>query len=290
MGEYNVAWAIPTYNGAKLNETLKSINPCEHKEVIHTKKSGWSLSRAWNHAARMFLEGRDPVDVLILANDDIIVREDTGQLLAEGLLSAQYDPSTKAQGEHPAIDGPELLLVTGYNTNHGHIDIGCRWGMGSADFSLFAIGRRYWEVCGPFDEAFDPCFHEDNDAHWRMRVAGYEGSSWAPYFHWGSMTVKTDAERRAYIQEGENPAFERVRQYYIQKWGGIPGWEKYLVRDDASTSLPEGLHGHLGLREWRRQQAPPAPSVPVEEPKVQVMETPVAAPKKRGRPRKVLAS
>lgn len=234
---YRVAWAIPSWNGARLGETLASLPSGEPREVVWTKKLGWSVAHAWNWAIEKYLihgpEGEDPYEVLIIANDDIVVREDTGQLLAQGLLEGQFDAATPAQGDHPARTR-ELLLVTGYNLREGHPDIGCRWAIGPADFSLFAITRKFWDVVGSFDEAFAPAYFEDNDAHERIRLAGYEAGSWAPYVHHGGTTVATDPERRSFIQ-GQDRAFERCRAYFRRKWG----WDPCDPRpDDTHYSVP----------------------------------------------------
>lgn len=224
MRRYKVAWAIPTWSGARLAETLSTLPKDETVEVISTKDRGWPLSAAWNYAAEKYLFEED-YDVVVLANDDILVRQDTGQLLAHGLLEAQFDPTTNFLEPHHPATHKELLLVSCYNLNHGHPDIGCRFGVGGPDYSCFAIGRKYCETIGEFDERFTPAFFEDNDSHYRIRLAGYEAAQWAPYFHYGSTTIKTDTERHNEI--ALHGKFEACKRHYIDKWGGEPGQERY---------------------------------------------------------------
>lgn len=220
--DFDVAWVVTTWNGTRLQETLDSLPSGEERKVISTRAADWPLSRAWNYAAREYL--RRDHDVVIIANDDIVVRPDTGQQMAWALLEGQRDRSTPALGAHPA-DGPELLLVTCYNTRD-HEDVGPRWGVGAPDYSCFAIGRRYLEVVGEFDETFDPAYFEDNDSHRRIRLAGCEAAQWCPYYHYGSTTLQTDPERRTMMS---NWAFDLNRRRYIQKWGGTPGRETFTV-------------------------------------------------------------
>jgi hypothetical protein len=233
---YKIAWTIPTWNGARLGETLSTIPSGEVVEVISTKDRHWPLAQAWNYAAEKYLLDGS-YDVLIIANDDVVVRPNTGQDLAHGLLSAQFDPETPCLGSHP--DG-KLLLVSGYSLNHGFEDVGCRWGVGAPDYSCFAIGAEYVQRIGPFDESFDPCYFEDNDSHRRIRLAGYEAAQWTPYFHHGSTTLTTDLERLATIS-GEGGAFGRCRSYYIQKWGGGPGEETFREPFNGGTALSVDL-------------------------------------------------
>jgi hypothetical protein len=222
VGDYKVAWAIPSWNGARLAETLSTMPPSETVEVISTHDRSWSLARAWNYAVEKYVAD-GTYDAVIIANDDILVRPDTGQNLARGLLSAQFDPETPSIGAHPC---GRLLLVTGYNLNDGFEDLGCRWGVGAPDYSCFAIGAEYVRRIGRFDENFDPCYFEDNDSHRRIRLVGYEAAQWAPYFHHGSTTLKTDPERRATIQN-DGGTFAKCRAYYMRKWGGEPGEERF---------------------------------------------------------------
>lgn len=219
---YKIAWVIPTWNGARLQETLDSIADAETIEVVSTKERGWSLARAWNYAAEKYLLDLQ-FDAVVLANDDIVARPDTGQNLADGLLAAQFDPASACVGAHPQ---GRLLLVTAYNLRDGHPDVGCRWIVGAPDYSCFAIGNDYVQRIGPFDEHFDPCYFEDNDSHRRIRTAGYEAAQWTPFFHHGSTTLSTDPERRATIQRSGG-AFETCRSYYLRKWGGEPGLETF---------------------------------------------------------------
>jgi GT2 family glycosyltransferase len=93
------------------------------------------------------------------------------------------------------------------------------------NFSAFMLNRRCWETVGEFDENFFPAYFEDNDYHYRMRLAGLRAIVHPPalFYHFGSRTQ--NEARPAPIVPGD--WFERNRSYYVRKWGGPPGQEQY---------------------------------------------------------------
>lgn len=229
MTNFKVAYVIPTWNGARLQETLDNMPSDGPVDVVSTRDRGWPLAAAWNYAMRKYVV-EDDYDAVVITNDDVLLRPQTGQELAWGLLEAQHDPTQPNLGSDPA---GRLLLVTGYNTTN-HPDEGCRWGVGGPDYSCFAVGRAYWEIVGYFDEMFSPAYFEDNDSHRRIRLAGYEAAQWTPYFHYGSTTIDTDPERKAEVQV--HGKFQANRDYYIRKWGGPPGSEIYTIPFNARAA------------------------------------------------------
>jgi GT2 family glycosyltransferase len=92
------------------------------------------------------------------------------------------------------------------------------------DFSAYMLSKESYEKIGAFDEMFAPAYFEDNDYHRRVNLAGMKAISVpsAIYYHYGS---RTRMESGTLNLTNEN--FEKNRQYYIQKWGGIPGQEKF---------------------------------------------------------------
>lgn len=97
------------------------------------------------------------------------------------------------------------------------------------NFSAFMISTEYWDKIGEFDEEFFPAYFEDNDAHYRMKLAGLRAIvlPTALFYHYGSRTQNEASGTGAPIVS--SPAFERNRWYYTQKWGGPPGQERYTI-------------------------------------------------------------
>jgi GT2 family glycosyltransferase len=166
--------------------------------VIDNSQHGWPLSRAWNYGVtRLLSEGCDGV---VVCNDDIVLRPDTGPQLVEGLRSR-----------------PDLLMVTGFHCEQGQ-ERPPSWEEG-ADFACFCVDTRLFRTVGEFDENFTPCWFEDVDMHHRIRMAGYDAMRYASYHHYLNGTLKHDAERRAVCQA----RFPGLQRYFIAKWGGLPG-------------------------------------------------------------------
>lgn len=98
---------------------------------------------------------------------------------------------------------------------------------GGPDFSCFLITKechRWFQ----FDEGFVPAYHEDNDYHRRLQLAGFGDRIFSlpiPYLHFGSATINRTPE----IAQAFHAKFAACQAYYRQKWGGLPGQETYEI-------------------------------------------------------------
>ncbi len=215
------AYLVTTYNdGPWLSMTLAHLP--EDVLVLDTRAFGGNLNAAWNHGIESVLVNHD---VVIVCNDDVILRPDTGDLLERELLSLGRglehvpDWTTKRllllSARHAALndnrtneaDG-ELLSAAPPKHQPG------------PDFACFAVTRNLFEEVGPFDEGFQ-VYASDNDMHRRIQLAGYEAGAYAPYWHLLNGTIRASAERQAAV----HAIFEHDKQAYISKWGGWLGHE-----------------------------------------------------------------
>lgn len=89
--------------------------------------------------------------------------------------------------------------------------------------SMVFTPELLYEV-GYLDENFFPAYYEDNDHRYRMKLAGLEWE-YLPlvYTHRVSSTLKSSPE----FQKKNQMTFAENGRYYIEKWGGLPGQEKY---------------------------------------------------------------
>jgi GT2 family glycosyltransferase len=92
---------------------------------------------------------------------------------------------------------------------------------------------------GYLDENFFPAYYEDNDHRYRMKLAGLEWEYFPlEYEHIVSATIKRDPVLMAKNQK----TFKENGRYYIEKWGGMPGQEKYLTPFDMDLPLDYWLY------------------------------------------------
>jgi len=93
------------------------------------------------------------------------------------------------------------------------------------DFSCFMIKKETIDKIGMFDEKFWPAYFEDNDYHFRIKIAGFKAikNNQNLYWHYGSMTIKKNDETRRL----SNQNYLNNKAYFIKKWGGCPGNEVF---------------------------------------------------------------
>lgn len=89
-------------------------------------------------------------------------------------------------------------------------------------FSAFMINRKCWEEVGEFDEGFFPAYYEDNDYHYRIKLAGLKAVTLpsAIFYHYGSRT-QNESESKPIANSGD------TGKYFFRKWGDMPGRELY---------------------------------------------------------------
>lgn len=91
------------------------------------------------------------------------------------------------------------------------------------NWSAFILSKAIFESVGEFDENFEKCFFEDNDYEYRMKLKKIPVvycDALNPEVYRNSMTTQKEPLLGDYIAN---------QDYYIGKWGGIPGSEIYLT-------------------------------------------------------------
>lgn len=95
------------------------------------------------------------------------------------------------------------------------------------NFSCFMISRKTIDDVGFFDESFFPAYFEDNDYHYRIKIACGENGALATlpatFYHFGSKT-QNESSQMPVVQGTQ---FEKNRDYFAKKWGGVPGHEQF---------------------------------------------------------------
>lgn len=91
------------------------------------------------------------------------------------------------------------------------------------NWSAFILSKAIFNEVGNFDENFERCFFEDNDYEYRLKLAGIRiayNDTICPDVYVNSGSTQVNPELGDFLGN---------REYYIQKWGGIPNEEKYTT-------------------------------------------------------------
>ncbi len=90
------------------------------------------------------------------------------------------------------------------------------------DWCAFIIKKTTFDKIEPFDENFFPAYYEDKDYEYRLKLSGLglvRHASLAPSIYRNNSTGEK--------MPGLPAAAQKNREYYIRKWGGLPGKEIY---------------------------------------------------------------
>ncbi len=89
---------------------------------------------------------------------------------------------------------------------------------------LFVLPKKTYTLVGQFDEKFYPAYFEDNDYKYRLKLKGSSivyDQFFDPVVYRNSMTIQKDVNLGWGYMDNRN--------YYVQKWGGLPGNELFTV-------------------------------------------------------------
>jgi GT2 family glycosyltransferase len=180
-----------------LGITSWSLQLGDESVIVESPDRNLGVGPSWNFLATKYL--KKPDDRLLVCGDDT--------LLSSGLV-AQLVKTMDESGADFVFPDPALSTMPQM-------------------FSCFMVRQSLFEKVGYFDERFWPAYFEDNDFHRRMKIAGAtEAVAPCGYEHANSSTMKAyspdDLERH-------HMRFRLCRDYYIEKWGGLPGHETFAT-------------------------------------------------------------
>lgn len=216
---------VPVLNNfTGLTNMIKSIDHPFLPFIVDNYTKNRGVAAAWNLGAKNAIA--KGCDYILICNDDIVFGPGTIAKLLEA-------------GRSYFLDG-KTVMVTAMNVREA-LKNGAKWETSydpsaqpaeSPDYSCFLIQPSYFELIGDFDEAIWPAYFEDNDSHYRIKLAGKQALCipWAPMYHIGSATQNFSTRPVVTSQ-----MFERNREYFVKKWGGTPGNEKFTVPFDGKT-------------------------------------------------------
>jgi GT2 family glycosyltransferase len=170
-------------------KSLKLEVPMNVPVFYSYSETNLGVAKSWNFFCELAVD--EGLDAVIIANDDIILFEDTISTMLDKLK-----------------EFPRDFIAYG----------------GDNSFSLFTLPLSVFKLVGKFDENFHPAYFEDNDYFMRMKLNNVQMQFLGDpkYYHEGSSTIKSLS---AEDLELHHRVFRINQAYYIEKWGGLPGYE-----------------------------------------------------------------
>jgi len=89
------------------------------------------------------------------------------------------------------------------------------------NWSSFLLTKKVYEKVGAFDEQFKKAYFEDNDYMYRMKLTGVPikyVDELNPDIYLNSQTIEKNPQLNGYVTN---------KEYFIQKWGGVPESETF---------------------------------------------------------------
>lgn len=171
--------------------------------IVLTPAENMGVAGGWNYLLTQ-VKDNAPSALAIVVNDDIAFEENT--------IGALIDAANQDM-----VQSDAYALIY------------CAGGIDAPNaFSLFMVHpETFFTAVGRFDETIWPAYFDDNDMHYRMKQKGYDLTrveSCNANHGEGSATIKsyTDEEMQTHHHQ-----FRRNQEYFMRKWGGLPGSEVY---------------------------------------------------------------
>jgi len=204
-------------NNGSTDGTSKFLKTLKKKKnyFITQFKENKGVSFAWNLGMRQAITMFD-AKYFLIPNNDVLLHPTTIDRLIEA-INLPRAVLTSATDYAGRVSTPSDILKTKPPKKLELVE--------APDFSCFMLKKETLDKVGFFDEKFFPAYFEDNDFHHRINLAGYRAikTSRSIYFHFGSRTLKSTPN----VKEKLNIGYSNNEAYYIKKWGGKPGEEKY---------------------------------------------------------------
>jgi len=193
---------------------LDGLEGIENIKVIRFKEN-IGAGPAWNYGIQYAMR-KFQSKYFLIANNDILLHPEAIDILIKAIDFTKCI-LTSATDISGTVSCPEDVLKMKVPKKTRLTE--------APEFSCFMLKTETIQKIGYFDEKFYPAYFEDNDYHYRIRLAGLKAvkTNRALYFHYGSRTIKNDEK----IHNISNLGYTANREYYRQKWGGLPGEEIY---------------------------------------------------------------
>jgi GT2 family glycosyltransferase len=220
---HDIECTLQLIDNASTDETqVEATKRTVHPNFIYTRNGErWGFQRSVNFGVKTGITAVDAEYFLICNNDILLHSEAIWRLIERFKKGDENIGMVTCMDVRGQCERPESVFDL--NTK----DFEAVAEAPHPNFSAFMVDKLTWEFCGEFDELFAPAYFEDNDFHYRMKLANAEAIVYPPalFYHYGSKTQNEANENGRPLVPG--PMFENNRAAFVRKWGGVPGHETY---------------------------------------------------------------
>lgn len=230
-GNHQIDTRLLFIDNASTDETKVEAGKMVSDVFCHVRnEERWGFQKSVNFGVKdAFARG---YDIALVCNNDIIMHPEAIGRIVEGFLREfEIDGVPLNVGMVTCMDvRGEMTEKNIPPTEISRLLAIDKEGVSVAlhpNFSAFAVSKASWDEVGEFDELFAPAYFEDNDFHYRCKLAHVDAIVYPPamFYHYGSRTQNEANENKTQMVPG--PLFENARANYHKKWGGAPGSEQW---------------------------------------------------------------
>lgn len=229
-------------NGSEDETALEAAKLVSDTFFYHGNQESWGCAQSWNFGVKDAIEMG--YDYAFILNNDILLHPESVNELVKRFENAKTNKVVVVPSGPVALeDNLDVVLEDDILAMVSCMDIRSECdrpedvltksvqdkdGVEEAEhphFSAFMLSLEQYQKVGEFDENFKPAYFEDNDYHYRIELLGKKAIvlPTAMFYHYGSRT-QNEAKTKPIVT---SDLFEANRDYYVKKWGGVPGREQY---------------------------------------------------------------
>ncbi len=223
-------YLIDNASSEKTKKKLADLGKREYITIIENE-TNIGCAVAWNQGIKTAVSERN-IDYAVILNNDIILHHDCIDNMI-GEIKA---------GGFPFVSGIDVCKECAKPIDVLELDVPAKkFVVDEPEFSCYTVDIKLLdklrereenieEYPGLFDQKFHPAYFEDNDFHYRIKLAKMRAVklNTALYYHYGSRTILSNEE----VLNISNNYYSINAQRYVEKWGGGPRQEKFKIPFD----------------------------------------------------------
>jgi hypothetical protein len=144
-------------------------------------------------------------------------------------VSASWNIGIRSDADFLFIISQSIIFNKGFSEIIANINKADEYGLMTQEgWHCIGFTRKTFDIVGEFDETFYPGYYEDNDYAYRMKLVDIHGKN----RNLPKVQLSTACQGNAMaIKSGKivNVRFDLLGQYFVKKWGGYPGNEKFIT-------------------------------------------------------------